>query len=55
MVYNIIKGMFFFLILLVFGTKEKFASVGIKGNHVWSHNQGDRPKHVTKLPLGETR
>jgi hypothetical protein len=29
-------------------------TVGIKGNHVWSHDQGDRPNHVTKLLLGET-
>jgi hypothetical protein len=27
-------------------------SVGIKGNHVRSHDQGDRPNHVTKLAVG---
>jgi hypothetical protein len=37
-----------------FGTKEKFASVGIKGSHVWSHDQGNRPNYVTNLPSGET-
>jgi hypothetical protein len=25
-------------------------TVGIKGSHVWSHDQGDRPNHVTNLP-----
>jgi hypothetical protein len=54
-VYGIIGRMFFLFFLLVFSTKEKFASVGIKRNNVWSHDQGDRPNHVTKLPLGETR
>jgi hypothetical protein len=28
-------------------------SVGIR-NHVWPHDRGDRPNHVTKVPLGET-
>jgi hypothetical protein len=27
-------------------------SVGIKGNHVQSHDRGDRPNHVTKLAVG---
>jgi hypothetical protein len=27
-------------------------SVGIKGNHVRSHDRGDRPNHVTKLAVG---
>jgi hypothetical protein len=30
--------------------KASFISVGIKGSHVWSHDQGDRPNHVTNLP-----
>jgi hypothetical protein len=30
-------------------------SVGIKGGHVWSHDQGDRLNHVTNLSSGETR
>jgi hypothetical protein len=27
-------------------------SVGIKGNHVRSYDQGDRPNYVTKLVIG---
>jgi hypothetical protein len=38
-----------------FSTKEKFASVGIKENHIWSHNQGDRLNYITNLFLGKTR
>jgi hypothetical protein len=26
-------------------------SVGIKGNHVWTRDQGDRPNYVTKLAV----
>jgi hypothetical protein len=34
--------------------KHRSKSVGIKWSHVWSHDQGDRPNHVTNLPSGET-
>jgi hypothetical protein len=34
---------------LAFGCIIGNNSVGIKGSHVWSHDQGDRPNHVTNL------
>jgi hypothetical protein len=37
-VYGIIREMCFILFYWFFGTKEKFASVGIKGSHVWLYN-----------------